>query len=228
MNHWWSQLDLANSAEFDGQGKLNRRLWLVEQKNTALEKQIGALKKEHEEELTAEMAVAAGLRDRIGVLDEKVRKWQETSKAEERAKTEAQTALRITEEQHATSGQMKNSDWVDIRAALLSKKAEVETLKVEVNKLAEEKRSLQEQIRQRQQQQQPAPTTLVLTPSKTFLLTHAVPAKPCNLGLRISSLAIPCPQHQRRQPRRSYSPPIKRCCRLITGLLMRLQCLVHL
>ena len=59
--------------DFDVQGKLNRRIWLQEQRIEELTRKVDALTERHEEELRVELAIAAGLRDRIGKLEERLR-----------------------------------------------------------------------------------------------------------------------------------------------------------
>lgn len=62
-------------------GRLNRRIWVLEQENQAFKREMEVLKVSHKGELEREVGISNGLRDRIGTLDEKrgklIRKLEE-------------------------------------------------------------------------------------------------------------------------------------------------------
>jgi chromosome segregation ATPase len=92
--------ELSVSGELDGQGKLNRKIWALEQKNEALHREIEARGVKYEQELEKERNVGSGLRDRIGSLDEKRRKVQkgleEAEGREKRLKGELEALTHIS------------------------------------------------------------------------------------------------------------------------------------
>jgi chromosome segregation ATPase len=53
---------------------LNRRIWVLEQKNEDLERELEAQKVKYQEDVEKERGVSGGLRDRIGTLEEKRKK----------------------------------------------------------------------------------------------------------------------------------------------------------
>jgi chromosome segregation ATPase len=55
-------------------GRLNRRIWALEQKNEDMERELEAQKVKYEEDVEKERGVSGGLRDRIGTLEEKRKK----------------------------------------------------------------------------------------------------------------------------------------------------------
>lgn len=65
------------AAEFDAQGRANRRIWVLEQQNGEMKREMEDQKKRHEEETEKERNVSSGLRDRIGALDEKRKRVQD-------------------------------------------------------------------------------------------------------------------------------------------------------
>lgn len=63
--------EVTLQADLGDQGRLNRRIWVLEHENGILKKEMEVSKSTHQEELTKELGVSNGLRDRIGTLDEK-------------------------------------------------------------------------------------------------------------------------------------------------------------
>lgn len=145
QNRWWTQHDLSSSAtpnggsEFDGQGKLNRKLWLVEQKNAELVKEITQMKRAHSDAIDVEMAVAAGLRDRIGVLEERVRKGRSEVEDAVKEKEEQQANLTSTTAKHETAQTRLQTECTDLRDALAKEKEKVARMSEQISRLSGDK-----------------------------------------------------------------------------------------
>jgi len=81
------------------QGRANRRIWVLEQENAILKKDLEMLRSSHQEDLEKEVGISNGLRGRIGTLDEKrgkaLRKLEELEGREMSLKGEIE-ALRIS------------------------------------------------------------------------------------------------------------------------------------
>jgi len=63
--------EVTLQSDLVDQGRANRRIWVLEQENTALKKELEVLRSSHQEELGREVGISNGLRDRIGTLDDK-------------------------------------------------------------------------------------------------------------------------------------------------------------
>ena len=146
----WRQHDQTNLMELDGQGKLNRRLWLVEQAHKNLELSLKDAKMRHVEELQTEISTAAGLRDRIGKLEEKVRRGRqetEEARASERSLKVEANSLRV---HFALESERLRAEWLDMSEALGMEKKEVLRLNDEVSGLTEEKQAALEESKKPQ------------------------------------------------------------------------------
>ena len=91
--HEISLIDQSND-----QGRLNRRIWVLEQENQDLKRDMESSKVTRKEELEKEVGISNGLRDRIGTLDDKrgkaLKRLEEAEGREMRLKGELE-ALRI-------------------------------------------------------------------------------------------------------------------------------------
>lgn len=81
------------------QGRANRRIWVLEQENAVLKKDLEVLRSTHQEDLEKELGISNGLRGRIGTLDEKrgkaLRKLEEVEGREMALEGEIE-ALRVS------------------------------------------------------------------------------------------------------------------------------------
>jgi len=81
------------------QGRANRRIWVLEQENAVLKKELEVMRSTHQEELEKEVGISNGLRGRIGTLDEKrgkaLRRLEEVEGREMALKGEVE-ALRVS------------------------------------------------------------------------------------------------------------------------------------
>ncbi len=143
-NNAW-QNDMA-SLDYDSHGKLNRRLWLEQERNAGLLKELEASRKAHEDDVQVEYATAAGLRDRIGKLEEKVRKGK-LNLAEGGAQ-ERISKLEVEAERtrHESKAKHLRTEWMDMKEALGKEKKEVGRLTAEVATLTE-KTTAQDEFR---------------------------------------------------------------------------------
>lgn len=80
--------------DLEGQGKANRRIWMLEQQNADLKRDMDLLQVQHIQDVEKERNVSSGLRNRIGTLDEKRRRAQEAlvdaEKREEKLKLDVE------------------------------------------------------------------------------------------------------------------------------------------
>jgi len=144
------------SMEFDGPGKLNRRIWVLEQRNLDLARKPQEMKKAHMEALEAERAIASGLRDRIGKLEEKVRKGKQRVENAETAQHDTKQELETIRVKSDTDLGRLRSEWTDMKAFLAGEKQEVIRLKEDLSRITEEKQIVLVQLRSLQYQK---PTT---------------------------------------------------------------------
>jgi chromosome segregation ATPase len=162
QNAWWASKDMQASGtasmEYDGQGKLKRRIWVLETRNKELEDLVEGLKSERlksaeESDIRAEKAIAdersvsAGLRERIGRMEEKVRlrddSVQEVTACVDTLRKTLE-AQRVASEQSVAEMQIERQD---IREALQKEKVEVERLQGQIMRLKEERQNMQEELR---------------------------------------------------------------------------------
>lgn len=81
------------AAEFDAQGRANRRIWVLEQQNGEIKLEMEKQQKRHEGELEKERNVSSGLRDRIGSLDEKRKRAQDALEESRKRESRLQSDL---------------------------------------------------------------------------------------------------------------------------------------
>ena len=173
QNTWWANKDMQASGsaalDFDGQGKLNRKIWVLETRNKELEKVIEEssdkrLKDSEENKTRLEKAIAdermvsIGLRDRIGRLEQKIRSREENAHdsvdREQTLKTALETQKAIFEQRIAEMEVERQ----DVRESLQREKIQFESLQNQLSSLIEEKQNLQEELRSLQCVK-PIPTT---------------------------------------------------------------------
>ena len=145
-DRWWSQYDQTASVEFDGQGKLKRRIWLLEQRDEKHLKEMTDVQKGHQEDLEVQMATAAGLRDRIGTLELKVRTAKKDITSADVRETELKRELESVKSIHAAEDMKLRSEWQDMRDMLGKARAEVTSLKQQLETLGSEKQAVQEAL----------------------------------------------------------------------------------
>lgn len=146
-NQWWQQYDQMSSMEFDGQGKLNRRLWLMEQRNAELVRQVGEQKTSHDEEMQVEMATASGLRDRIGKLEEKLRIGKQDIVDAQVRERDARSDLVASRSQHEAEVKHLRTESADMKEASGKEKGDCLRLKEEMRVLAEERQAALDQLK---------------------------------------------------------------------------------
>jgi chromosome segregation ATPase len=148
-NTWWAQRDIQASAstEFDGVGKLNRRIWVLEGKNSDLTQQLKEVEEGKEKDVGEEKAVSMGLRDRIGRLEEKIQRRDiEIQEGLERERNLQYTAKSEREALEFTFS-ISKIGWEDMKEALAKEKREVRRLTDEVTRLSEQKQEAWEELK---------------------------------------------------------------------------------
>ncbi|RXK36537.1 hypothetical protein M231_06196 [Tremella mesenterica] len=106
----------------DAQGKLHRRIWLLESLNSRLTNDIETLKKSHEDDLNAERAVAAGLRDRIGRLEERVRSARKSMEEGRKREEELMRDMEGTEKFYQGEVERLMKAWMSEKEALATER----------------------------------------------------------------------------------------------------------
>ena len=84
------------AAEFDAQGRANRRIWVLEQQLEEMKREMEDERKRHEEEIEKERNVSSGLRDRVGILDEKRKRVQNALDESKKREVRLQSDLDAT------------------------------------------------------------------------------------------------------------------------------------
>ena len=141
-----SHYDQGTLIEFDGQGKLNRRIWLLEQRNLDLTKDMDELKKVHQGELQVEMATASGLRDRIGKLDERVRNGKQEVEDIESSRLGLKRELDSLRAHVEVDKKRLRTEWIDMKDAVEKEKKEVTRLNGEVTGLTTQRQAALEEL----------------------------------------------------------------------------------
>jgi small-conductance mechanosensitive channel len=141
------QYDQVSSSDFDRQGKLNRKVWLQEQRNSKLVGEIEGMRKGYQEEMQVEIMTASGLRDRIGKLEQKLRKgkqeladWEVVQRRLSRELESARTHFAAEE------GRLK-TEWTDMKEALAKEKKGVTILRGEVTALTGDRQAALEELK---------------------------------------------------------------------------------
>ncbi|WWD19677.1 hypothetical protein CI109_104139 [Kwoniella shandongensis] len=187
-NEWWSDHDRSVSAsapvhEGDAMGKLNRRNWLLEEQVKELKTDIEGMRKSHEVGVESERAISAGLRDRIGKLEERMRK-QKTEKEEVENKEKAsRDVLQNVMETRKGEQERWEVDKRDLGESLSREKKQVETLKAELAKMREEKETAQMELRKMKEDAEknvksPLRVLQTLQPNIPFAALSPCPATP--------------------------------------------------
>ena len=147
---WWSQYDMTSSsaAQYDTQGKLNRKLWMLEQRNAELSKLLEGAAIVRETAVEEEREIARGLRERIGKLDEARRGASSLAQANEARTQNLHKELEGNKEYYESVVRLEQGQLSDLRGQMTETKqklgviiAERDELKM---KLALQSKSLEE------------------------------------------------------------------------------------
>ncbi|WVW86214.1 hypothetical protein I302_108256 [Kwoniella bestiolae CBS 10118] len=140
-NTWWNSRALSGSvsmtalSEGDVQGKLNRRVWL-------LDEQVRHLKQEqqnHEDEMERERAISAGLRDRISVLEMKRRELREDNAKMQQKDVKLSGRIANLELELEDLTKKNDADVYDLKESLRKEEMESGNLRDEISRLKEER-----------------------------------------------------------------------------------------
>lgn len=136
---------------FDTQGRLNRKIWMLEQQLKAEATRRDEERMAHMTAIEYEQSVAAGLRERVGKLDTKVKQAEgkvvEVEEREERLRKEAEESLAMeASQQNNLSVQLKDlkESWEKERAEKRHVDAELERVRKEKLEVEGELRALRE------------------------------------------------------------------------------------
>lgn len=112
------------ATDIDAQGRANRRIWVLEQQDLELKQHMELQRKRYESDIEKERNVSNGLRDRIGTLDEKRRRLQDSlvgaKKREQRLQSDfdALQAARLVDLQQDQAN--KEASVVDVTAGAVN------------------------------------------------------------------------------------------------------------
>ncbi|ORY33395.1 DNA repair protein endonuclease SAE2/CtIP C-terminus-domain-containing protein [Naematelia encephala] len=115
--------------EYDTIGKVTRRAWVLEEKNRGLEEDVQKMRRQYEDDIEYERVIAAGLRERIGILEEKWRKVEEGKKADLSQIKDLETRLSEASERAHSQGRAWENTILDLREALAAEKQESASLR---------------------------------------------------------------------------------------------------
>ncbi|WWC91750.1 uncharacterized protein L201_006697 [Kwoniella dendrophila CBS 6074] len=180
-NTWWNNRALSSSTststsnnnlgvsssssslllEGDVQGKLNRRIWLLEEKVKSLQDSKISMKNEYEDEIERERAISSGLRDRISDLESKrkqIEKEKQTYEkeisstlsriqAENEDNRKLNDQLKIAKEDLIDTQQKERKELAKLRDEAVTLKAEKARLEAECQRLKQEKTVPVESVR---------------------------------------------------------------------------------
>ncbi|WWD03690.1 hypothetical protein V865_001746 [Kwoniella europaea PYCC6329] len=142
---WWNSRPLSASAsmsslsEGDVQGKLNRRIWLLDEQVQSLKQEKVDMKTEFDDELERERAISSGLRDRISDLEVKRKKLKDDNQAYQTRERELETKVGNLELEIKEIGTRHNENIIDMKENVVRGEKESDDLKVEIRKLKEER-----------------------------------------------------------------------------------------
>ncbi|WWC94927.1 hypothetical protein V866_001779 [Kwoniella sp. B9012] len=142
---WWNSRPLSASAsmsslsEGDVQGKLNRRIWLLDEQLQSLKQEKVDIKRGFDDELERERAISSGLRDRISDLEVKRKKLKDDNQAYQTRERELETKVGNLELEIKEIGTKHNENIIDMKENVLRGKKESDDLKEEIRKLREER-----------------------------------------------------------------------------------------
>lgn len=85
-------------TDVDGQGRANRRIWLLEQRNADLDREVATSRYEHAEAIEKERNVSQGLRERIGALEKKRRRAEDETEEAKKRETELKAEIQALRE----------------------------------------------------------------------------------------------------------------------------------
>ncbi|WVQ66943.1 uncharacterized protein L199_005134 [Kwoniella botswanensis] len=144
-NSWWISRSLSASAsmssfsEGDVQGKLNRRIWLLDEQVQSLKQEKVDMKRECDDELERERAISSGLRDRISDLEVKRKKLKDDNQAYQTREGELETKVDNLELEIKEIGTRHHENIIDMKENVVRGKKESDDLKEEIRKLKQER-----------------------------------------------------------------------------------------
>ncbi|KAK6909370.1 hypothetical protein I203_103387 [Kwoniella mangroviensis CBS 8507] len=144
-NSWWNSRPLSASAsmtsisEGDVQGKLNRRVWLLDEQVHLLKQEKVNMKREFDDELERERAISSGLRDRISDLEVKRKKLKDDNQAYQTRERELETKVGNLDLEIKEIRDSRNEDIIDMKENMVKGKKESDDLKEEIGRLKEER-----------------------------------------------------------------------------------------
>ena len=133
----------SSNPGFDHQGKLNRKLWLLEQDLKLALRQIQEEKRKGDESVMEEVAISEGLRGRIVKLETALRKSEEKVREGEKQLDMARKEWELEMANKASQRAGLASELYDVKSALEYEKLERTKLAKEVERLNQEKMDLE-------------------------------------------------------------------------------------
>ncbi|WVR07639.1 hypothetical protein IAU60_004681 [Kwoniella sp. DSM 27419] len=142
---WWTSFNRTNlagpssvldpAAEGDLVGKLNRKLWKAEEEIRDLRAAQNALKREHQDDIEREMAISAGLRDRISSLEGKRRSLRDERDALSAKQRVMNDQLENIESVLLDTRTLAAKDRADLEEAVRNERAMTNKLKAEMEEM---------------------------------------------------------------------------------------------
>lgn len=158
LDNFNCHLGPTSISGFDSIGKLNRRVWTLEQKNASLEEELKDAAARRRTDVDAERAIAASLRDRIGVLETRIRASEAVIDGTDKREAELNEAMKTQSVQFEASQVNLRRENEDLSEALRDEKRRSSALSEEVAGLRLEKQDLAERLRVAQAGQQQIPS----------------------------------------------------------------------
>ncbi|WWC72059.1 uncharacterized protein I206_106019 [Kwoniella pini CBS 10737] len=131
----------SSSSIFEGdvQGKLNRRIWLLEEQVKTMKSDKFTMKKEHDDDIERERAISSGLRDRISELEIKRKKLKDDKDGLQMQHDVLKFQVEDFDMERRQFQQIKDRDLADLNDSLRVERREKEQLREEVQKLKMER-----------------------------------------------------------------------------------------
>ncbi|KAK8853260.1 hypothetical protein IAR55_003962 [Kwoniella newhampshirensis] len=208
-NEWWSERDRSVSAsapahvhEVDVLGKLNRRNWLLEEQVKELRAQIEETRKTDVAAIESERAISAGLRDRIGKLEERIRKQRTEKEDLEKREKNMKIALYNVADMRRGDEERWKMHNNDLTESLSKERVENERLKEEMEKSRAEKERAQSEVRKMREEgegavKSPSRVLQTLQPNIPFASLSPCPTTPTKHQQRMFSPLLDTPTRQR-------------------------------
>ncbi|OCF44665.1 hypothetical protein I317_01552 [Kwoniella heveanensis CBS 569] len=145
MSHgWWDSTNRSSSTtpplapEGDVAGRLNRKIWVLEEQVKSLKGEKESTERAHQEAMEGEIAISAGLRDRIGDLEGKRRTLKLENESLEKKAKDLQSAVDEADRARVASKTRTEEEKRDLQDLLRQTRVTLETSQNELAVLKEE------------------------------------------------------------------------------------------